>query len=235
MGSVEQWACGDDAIDVYIVEPPSPTGKAIVLIYDVFGFSGGRVKGVCDQLASAGFTVVMPDVYNGTNILEEGGLGNADAMAWLKAVTVWEDLGAKFNAVIGELRSRGASSVGAFGFCWGAYPVLKLSAEGVIAAGASAHPSLKLGKMFFDETEEDQCKAAHSPILFLPAGNDPEMYMDGSLTELIEAQGFEAKSVAFPDMRHGFVLRGDAGDSAVARDVTASLAIAVEFFSSHLK
>lgn len=60
------------------------TTKAIVVIYDVFGFSGGRIKGCCDALAAAGFHVAMPDVYKGTNIAAEGGFGNEKAMAWLK-------------------------------------------------------------------------------------------------------------------------------------------------------
>ena len=60
------------------------TTKAIVVIYDVFGFSGGRIKGCCDALAAAGFHVAMPDVYKGTDIAAEGGFGNEKAMAWLK-------------------------------------------------------------------------------------------------------------------------------------------------------
>ena len=64
--------------------PPTPSTKAIVVVYDVFGFSGGRIKGCCDALAAAGFHVAMPDVYKGTNIAAEGGFGDEKAMAWLK-------------------------------------------------------------------------------------------------------------------------------------------------------
>ena len=39
---------------LYYSAPPSASTKGILVIYDVFGFSGGRIKSVCDQLALAG-------------------------------------------------------------------------------------------------------------------------------------------------------------------------------------
>jgi hypothetical protein len=71
-------------IPIYYCAPPAASTKAVVVIYDVFGFSGGRIKGCCEALAAAGFHVAMPDVYKGTNIAAEGGFGNESAMAWLK-------------------------------------------------------------------------------------------------------------------------------------------------------
>merc|ERR1711933_557855 len=69
---------------LYYSAPPAASTKGIVVIYDVFGFSGGRIKSVCDQIALAGFHVAMPDVYEGTDIAAQGGFGNEKAMAWLK-------------------------------------------------------------------------------------------------------------------------------------------------------
>ena len=71
-------------IPVYYVAPPAESTKAIVVIFDVCGFSGGRIKGCCEGLAAAGFHVAMPDVYKGTDIAKEGGFGDEKAMAWLK-------------------------------------------------------------------------------------------------------------------------------------------------------
>ena len=39
---------------------------------------------------------------------------------------------------------------------------------------------------------------------------------------------------AFPDMAHGWVPRGDAGEAAVARDVEAALKAATDFFGARL-
>ena len=53
---------------LYYSAPPSASTKGILVIYDVFGFSGGRIKSVCDQLALAGFHVAMPDSYEGERV-----------------------------------------------------------------------------------------------------------------------------------------------------------------------
>ena len=74
-------------LDCYYVAPPAATTKAIVVIYDVHGFSGGRIKGVCDALAASGFHVAMLDVYRGTNITEQGGFGSESGTAFLKPAT----------------------------------------------------------------------------------------------------------------------------------------------------
>ena len=74
----------DGDVPIYYVAPAAPSTKAIVAMYDVHGFSGGRIKGCCEALAAAGFHVAMPDVYKGTNISAEGGFGDEKAMAWLK-------------------------------------------------------------------------------------------------------------------------------------------------------
>lgn len=38
-------------LNVYYVPPPMATKRAIVVLYDVFGLTGGRTRSVCDALA----------------------------------------------------------------------------------------------------------------------------------------------------------------------------------------
>lgn len=54
--------------------------KAIIVIYDVHGFSGGRIKGVNDSLAkSTGLHVIMPDLYgDSVGINDKGGFSSPD-------------------------------------------------------------------------------------------------------------------------------------------------------------
>ena len=219
---------------IYYSAPPSADCKrGIVVIYDVFGFSGGRIKSVCDQIALAGFHVAMPDVYNGTDIDAEGGFGNEAAMAWLKTKSDYNGfLKAAIQPALDYLAAKGATGgTGALGFCWGAYGVVKLACDGKIGAGVSTHPSLKIGKMFFDEDEAQQVKPTKAPLQFLPAGNDDALYTDGSL---VAESGVEVASRAFPDMQHGWVPRGDTSDPAVARDVELALKASTDFFAKHL-
>ena len=220
---------------IYYSPPPDASStRGIVVVYDVHGFSGGRIKSVCDQLALAGFHVAMPDVYEGTNIGAQGGFGNESVMTWLKQQSNYDGyLKTALQPAFDCLAAKGATGgVGAIGFCWGAYGVVKLACDGSIKAGVSCHPSLKIGQMFFDESEADQVKPAQAPLLFMPAGNDDALYSDGTLQA---DSGVEVAHRAFPDMAHGWVPRGDAaGDAAVARDVEAALKAATEFFAARL-
>ena len=222
-------------LTIYYVAPPAPIDRGILVIYDVHGFSGGRIKGVCDTLAAAGFHVAMPDVYKGENIGMKGGLkDNPAGRDWLKGHTEWSTLGPALDPALGLLRAKGATKLGAVGFCWGAYGVFKLSADSKIAAGVSCHPSIKLGQEFFGESVEAQAAAAKCAMCMLPAGNDPEYYTDGTLSKIIEGNGHACEATAFPEMAHGWVPRGDASDPAVARDVKAALEIASAFLTKHL-
>jgi hypothetical protein len=76
--------------------------------------------------------------------------------------------------------------------------------------------------------------AAGCPMCFMPAGNDDDHYRDGTLKKLIEANGHECLAVDFPDMKHGWVPRGDVSAPEVARDVQQALDTAVTFFTKHL-
>ena len=91
-----------------------------------------------------------------------------------------------------------------------------------------------MGKLFLDEDEEDQVKTVKCPQMFLPAGNDPAHYKDGTLKAIVEATGNACVCHEFKEMAHGWVPRGDASKPEVARDVAAALDMAAGFFRSHL-
>eukprot|EP00882_Tetradesmus_deserticola_P030365 GHRQ01034086.1.p2 GENE.GHRQ01034086.1~~GHRQ01034086.1.p2 ORF type:complete len:104 (+),score=20.23 GHRQ01034086.1:197-508(+) len=57
-GSFEQFGC----VPVYITGSGS---KAIIAIYDIFGFKYPQFQQVCDRLAAAGYVVVAPDIFRG--------------------------------------------------------------------------------------------------------------------------------------------------------------------------
>lgn len=219
---------------MYLVEPPSPSEVGVVVIYDIFGFSGGRIKSVCDGLALGGFHVAMPDVYDGGDLKSKGMFENPEAVAWLKGLTVWETQKELLEPAFAALEKKGVKKIAAVGFCWGAYGVCKLASEGKIGAGASFHPSLKIGNMFFGESEEDQVKVTKAPLAFYPAGNDPDMYKDGTLANLVNAAGFDCETVEFPNQQHGFVARGDTSDPELANDVKKALELCTAFLTKHL-
>ena len=225
-----------DGLDVYTVPAPSSDSKkGIIFIYDVHGFAGVRVKTVCDALALSGFHVCMPDLYGkAQGVNDFGGFGSPTGKKFLQQFTV-DDLMPKFDKAIAHLKSKGCTSIGAVGFCWGAYAVFKLSATGKLQAGAGCHPSIKIGPLLFDEPENDIAAAVKCPQLLCPAGNDPDnVKTNGELVTIVEKLGYECKTVEFPEMSHGWVIRGDATQKAVARDVKAALGEVSAFFGKYL-
>ena len=226
-----------DDLTVYTVPPPSAgSSRGIIFIYDVHGFAGARVKSVCDALAtSADAHVCMPDVYgNCYGVNDTGGFMTAESQSVLKSHT-FVSLEPKLDRAVEHLKSKGCSSIGAIGFCWGAWVVFELAATGKIQCGASCHPSTRICKMLFDKEETALFGAVKCPQILLPAGNDPDNLKEGGdLVQIVRDLGLECKTVHYPEMQHGWVIRGDASQPAVARDVKAALGEVSAFFTKYL-
>uniref|UniRef100_A0A7S4B1N5 Dienelactone hydrolase domain-containing protein n=1 Tax=Chrysotila carterae TaxID=13221 RepID=A0A7S4B1N5_CHRCT len=198
-------------------------------------YLGGRAKEMCDTLASHGFHVAMPDIFFGSSLEAHGGFGEPAAVEWLKSKSESAKLLRQSQAAVAKLKERGAQVIAGVGFCWGAYPVVKCSAAGIVSACVSFHPSLKIGNMFFGEQEADLAAAVKGPQCYLPAGNDPPMYTDGTIEKAVTDKAGQPCVVKnFPEMKHGFVLRGDVSDPAVSRDVNAAIETAVAFLKEHM-
>lgn len=193
----------------------------------MFGWAG-RLKGICDTLAAEGYFVVMPDCHRGTTAA-----GKPDFGAWVNTFSWESHIKADFEKIFAFLEGKGARSVGAIGFCWGAWAHCKASANGFgLKCGVGPHPSTRLEGMM-GGSEAEMMAAVAMPVLLMPAGDDPaNLKQGGELTALVEAKG--GRSHEFPEMKHGWVSRGDVTDPAAKRDVEAALAEAVAFFKAHM-
>ena len=232
-GSLPPLPKKDMGTDVYYAAPPPGTtsDRGIIIVYDVYGWTG-RMPALVSDVAGKGFHVVCVDVFRGASIDDLGGFGNEEAMAWLKSRTesCVDDLKPAFD----KLSAVGAKRIGSLGFCWGAYVVFKLSATGRLGAGVSCHPSLKIGDIFFKESEATQAAKVQCPQLLMPAGNDPDLYRDDSLKRIIMDAGYECRTRDFPEQQHGWVPRGDLSVPTVARDAQLALKEATDFFDEML-
>jgi dienelactone hydrolase len=227
-----------EPMDVYYTSPSGPatdTARGVLVVYDVHGFNGGRIKGACDELAARGLHVAMADVYGGgRGVNDLGGFGSDSGKDWLRTFG-FGALEPKLDAAIALLRRKGSKRIGALGFCWGGWVVAHLSAAGKIAAGASAHPSTCCAEILYGESELGLVSSVTTPMLLMPAGNDPENLKEGgAVVAAIRKAGQHCETRVFKDMKHGWVPRGDAADPAVARDVEAALRRAAEFFHEKL-
>lgn len=218
-----------------------PKKRAVVVVYDIYGFSGGRIKSVCDQIAKEdGYHVIMPDLFgNNQSIDDHGGFGSDDGMEFLRQHTM-EKLLSTLDGVLDHLQTQVGvekEHISALGFCWGVWVVFGMSKANMISAGAGCHPSLQIGEILFEPKQmvNDQAKNVTCPILLCPAGNDPDFVKEnGSVQTIItKDKGLTCDICHFPDMVHGWVPRGDASDEKVARDVKAAISEVTSFFSKH--
>jgi dienelactone hydrolase len=132
-----------------------------------------------------------------------------------------------------HLNQKGASSVGAIGFCWGVWALCKASSAGVpLKCGVGPHPSTRLEGMLGGD-ELAMMKAVKMPVLLMPAGDDPDnVKAGGAVAEAIIAAG--GATHEFPEMKHGWVGRGDISDPAVKRDIEDALGRALAHFKAKL-
>lgn len=73
-----------------------------------------------DQLADSGFLVIVPDIYEGTDLDAQGGFSTPAGIAWLKQQS-GEKCRAYVEKGIALATSRGSTSVGLTGYCWGVW------------------------------------------------------------------------------------------------------------------
>ena len=220
-----------DGLPCYVVG--SSTEKAIVLYYDIFGYNGGRTRLICDQLADAGYFVMLPDIMRGDAWPADKTMETL--MEWLKNFP-WDPLIQKdTDNVLGHIKSKDIKSIGCLGFCAGAWGVFHLCQNPIIKCGASIHPSVQIGSNF-GETPEDLAELLKCPQLLYAAGNDLEIYKPGGKVYecLTKKFGNENDIREFPEMNHGFASRGDLQKSEVSRDVKLVMEGVVAFFKKHL-
>ena len=94
------------------------------------------------------------------------------------------------------------------------------------------HPSHPLVIEKLEENEEAILKEIKCPQLFLPANQDSPTTKLGGLGKQVLGDSLEV--VEFPDMEHGWSIRGDLSQSNVERDVKKAFNLTLEFFQKYL-
>lgn len=214
-----------DDLPIYVVGTPGE--KAILVTPEIFGWAG-RLKGICDSLAAEGYFVVMLDCHR-----KDTADGKDDMLAWI-AATPFEVVSADYERVLNYVSEKGATSVGAMGFCWGVWAFCKASASGLpLKCGVGPHPSTKLETYAFGGDETAMMAAVSMPVFLMPCANDPDTLKEGGeVATAIMASGGQVHH--YSDMQHGFFSRGDLSDPNVKRDVEDGMRKTLDFFAAHL-
>ncbi|XP_009588353.1 endo-1,3;1,4-beta-D-glucanase [Nicotiana tabacum] len=180
---------------------------AILLISDVFGYEAPLLRKIADKVAAAGYLVVVPDFFYGEPLDRE----KHNVQTWLKdhgADKGCEDA----KAVVESLKSKGVSSIGAAGFCWGGMVVSKLAKhENSIGAAVILHP----GPITVDEINEVKV-----PTAILAAEHDHIFPPDQAkqLTDALSAKSeIESCVKIFPGVEHGWTVRYNVEDESAVK------------------
>jgi len=210
------------------------SNKGIIVYYDIFGYNGGRTKLICDQLAAAGFTVYLPDVFHG-DAWPVDKPKDESIMTWLKNFT-WESTKNDTQKVLKHMEEKGVLSVGCLGFCWGAWAVFHACHSEKMKCGASMHPSIHTLTSVFNEKADELTELVKCPQLVYAAGGDPPMYKEnGEVYNILQAKFPGRNDIKeFKDMNHGFVSRGDLNRPETERDVKAAMEGSIAFFKKYL-
>eukprot|EP00992_Anisonema_acinus_P006595 TRINITY_DN210_c0_g1_i2.p1 TRINITY_DN210_c0_g1~~TRINITY_DN210_c0_g1_i2.p1 ORF type:complete len:256 (+),score=26.97 TRINITY_DN210_c0_g1_i2:53-820(+) len=229
-----------EGVSCYVVGSGSST---VIIGPDVWGWNGGRVRQVADSLAATGVRVVIPKLLDP---FEGGTDGDAlppdfdlaarigEFVPWVKQVSPWEVIRAKMEKVLNYVKD--AQKLAYLGFCYGGWLAFKCATlEPKPVAIAIPHPSCHLENFVFGEDIPAMVAGVACPVLFLPAGNDPPTYAPGGeIFDLLKSKFPDTTSQAFPEVNHGWTLRGDLTNETVARDAKEALRLAFEFIQKYL-
>jgi len=227
-GSDEKW----DGLDVYVTGKSS--NKAIIFFHDIFGSNSGRTKQLADEFALSGFLVVIPDLFTEERWTEKSDWANLPA--YIKKFN-WAKVGPPIESLIKQLEKRGITKFASIGFCWGTWPVLVVSASGKFSCGVQFHPSHPRICEAYGESQTALLEAVKCPQLVCAAGNDPPSVKEGGADQkTLSTKSFAKENIfrEFPDVVHGFSVRGDVSDKTIAKNVRDVVDLATSFFKKHL-
>lgn len=204
----------------------SDSKQAILLISDIYGYEAPNLRKLADKVAANGYYVVVPDFFYGDPYAPEN--AERPLPVWIKSHGTdkgFEDA----KPVVSALKSKGITSIGAAGFCWGAKVVVELAKSDYIQAAVLLHPSL---------VSVDDMKEIKAPIAILGAETDkispPELLkqFEEVLSTRPEIKG---NVKIFPGTVHGWTVRYKIEDEKAVKDAEEAHQNMLDWFAEHIK
>ncbi|KAJ3073673.1 hypothetical protein HDU98_000946 [Podochytrium sp. JEL0797] len=219
----------------YLSAPPAtPSTKAVIVVYDIFGMHP-NAKQVADLLsASLGCIVLVPDFLRGIPIDMAGGMSGI-----MKYIQEYGDYDRIVKADLVRScawlkETHGVTSIGAVGLCWGGLMTTRMGDDAGspgfedVKAVATAHPSL---------LQVEFAEKLQVPLCMLPSKDEDPKLMDDIWAAVQKNPKAAGKSFhqRFDDMHHGWCCaRGDYTIEAQKNRATEALNIFARFFKETL-
>lgn len=209
--------------------------RGIVIASDIFGLFGGRSLEYTHRFAEQGFHVFFPDLLHGIQLTQDGQpIPNfGEVLGSVKWEQTRRDI---FEILVPYMRSKGVTSFGIVGFCWGPRVVARACAENeTFSAGVNFHPSWEAFDMHGDKPFElaERIKAAQ---LYCTAGNDNQNFKNGGqFTDILRKNlGDKLELVDYPNMKHGWVSRTPMNEPEIVKEAADAIERGLAFFKKYL-
>nr|XP_044995273.1 carboxymethylenebutenolidase homolog [Jaculus jaculus]XP_044995275.1 carboxymethylenebutenolidase homolog [Jaculus jaculus] len=188
-------------IMAYITRPPVDTGKAVIVIQDIFGWKLPNTRYMVDMIARNGYTAILPDFFVGQEPWDPAADWSTFPK-WLETRNA-RKINREVDAVLRFLKQQcHAQKIGTVGFCWG---------------GAAVHhamvtyPELRAGVSLYGIIKDtEDWYGLKNPTLFIFAENDSLIPLEqvSLLNQKLKEQckvDYQIKT--FSGQTHGFVHR----------------------------
>ncbi|KAG9457429.1 hypothetical protein H6P81_001937 [Aristolochia fimbriata] len=223
-------ACGSGTVEVIgglssYVAGSTDSKAAVMFVTDVYGYEAPNLRKLVDRVAAAGFYTVAPDFLHEDTFDAEK---HPSIQDWLNLHTPAK-ASEEAKTVVGAIKSKGISSIGVVGICWGAKVIVELAKTNEIQAAVMFHPSF----VSLDDIKEVKC-----PISILGAEIDkitpPELakQFEEALSAKPEIDSFVK---IFPGVAHGWTVRYDANEESAAKKAKEAHDDMLAWFTKHLK
>ncbi|KAF2231720.1 dienelactone hydrolase family protein [Viridothelium virens] len=233
--------------DCYIASPPNDTTTKGIIVFlpDAFGWTFPNNRLLCDAYARAGFLTYLPDVMDGRavppHVVKVGAILEGDSSIFTKIpammkllwnfvpffiscrVSVCKPRVWEFLEKVRASEEADGKGVGVAGFCWGGkYTFLLCGPEGkgkdgkwLVDAGYTAHPSNLSLPVDAENVQLPLSVAAAEHDLALSKEKTEEIRR--ILEKKTERAEPSCEMEDYPGAHHGFAIRGDEGEEAMAR------------------
>lgn len=230
MGETTTIKTDDGQFAAYVARPGNPKAPAIVVIQEIFGVNA-VMRGVCDELAAAGFLAVCPDLFwriePGIDITDQS------EAEWKKAFELYNafdvEAGVKdIAATIDHVRALPEvnGKVGAVGFCLGGL-LAYLTATRTDADASVAYYGVGIEKHLVESE-----KQAH-PLLMHVAEEDQFVPKEAQALILAQLKNHpQVEIFTYPGRDHAFARVG--GEHYDAADAKLAGGRTLAFFNQHL-
>ncbi|XP_076972966.1 carboxymethylenebutenolidase homolog [Tamandua tetradactyla] len=188
-------------IKAYVSKSPAATGKAVIVVHDIFGWQLPNTRYMADMITAHGYTTIVPDFFVGQEPWHPS-YDWASFPEWVKTRNA-RKIDKEVDAVLRYLKQQcHAQKIGIVGFCWGGIAVHHvMMTYSEFRAGVSVYGIIK---------DSEDIYSLKNPTLFIFAENDTVISLEqvALLTQRLKKHcKVEYQVKTFSGQTHGFVHR----------------------------